>query len=347
MISVIIPVYNICRKKRELKDAINSVLSQSYSNIELLLINDGSTDDTAKVLSRYSSERIHIINKNNGGVESARREGLKCAHGNYIMHMDQDDLYLPGAFSSLIKIAERTNADVVVSNNARFVFNRHIRFGERRTPSLSDFKVINHDSFMRDYYESFFGINDFPVNIWNKLYKKSFLDSIPDPPLTGCIIEDLSYNMHILPYAKRIAIIPDVTYLYRWGGWTNHFDPTVLNTALTGYRIKKNLIEQYSLPYIKTTAIELINYINTYFYSLLEYNKESESSYREEVKRVLEFPEVKQACEVVNQGLDRFPHMGPIIKGDIDTLYRINRTTLEKNKFKIAIKRIALFISKL
>lgn len=345
MISLIIPVYNIGKKKRAFHEAIKSVLHQSYSDIEILLINDGSTDDTLNVLSRYCSGKVSIISKKNGGVESARREGLLHAHGDYILHMDQDDLYLPDAFHSLIKTAEITNADVVVANNARFIFDRRLRFGEKRSPSLSEYRVLDHDSFMKEYYQSFFGINDFPVNIWNKLYKKSFLEKIPDPPLTHCIIEDLSYNMHILPYAERIAIIPDVTYLYRWGGWTNHFDPTILNTALIGYRLKRNLIEQYSLPFIKTTAIELINYLNTYFYSLLEYNKVSELPFKKEVDRVLEFQEVKEACSTVKHGMERFPHMEPIINRDIDGIYDINHDYLEKNRTKNAIKRVALFFS--
>lgn len=345
MISVIVPVYNICSKKHEFNAAIKSVLTQSYDDIELLLVNDGSTDDTARVLSSYRSEKIRIINKKNGGVESARREGLKYANGGYILHLDQDDMYLPAAFSTFIDVAIKTNADVVVSNNARFIFNTKFRFGEKKCPSLAEYRVIEHDSFMKDYYQSFFGINDFPVNIWNKLYRKSFLDSIPEPPLTNCIIEDLSYNMHVLPYAGRIAVIPDVTYLYRWGGWTNHFDPTILNTAITGYKLKKNLIEQYSLPFIKSTSIELLNYLNTYFYSMLEYEKVSDATFKVEVKRVLSFPEVKEACAVVKHGMERFPHMDPIIKGDIDALYKIDQAVLDKNRLRNAMKRIALFFS--
>ena len=339
------PVYNIGRKKRVFQTAIESVLSQSFSDIEVLLINDGSKDDTLDVLSHYRSGKVHIVSKDNGGVESARREGLKYAHGDYILHIDQDDIYLPNAFHHFIDVAEKTDADVVVSNNARFIFNPRVRFGEKDCPSLTESRVIKHDSFMKDYYQSFFGINDFPVNIWNKLYKKSFLDSIPEPPLTNCIIEDLSYNMHVLPYANRIAVIPDVTYLYRWGGWTNHFDSTILETALTGFRLKKNLIEKFSLPFIYTTSIELINYINTYFCSLLEYNKASEASFKEEVKRVLAFPDVKEACTIVKRGMDRFPHMDPIIKGDIDTLYKIDQAVLDKNRLRNVIKKMALFFS--
>ena len=345
MISVIIPVYNIGSKKRAFHAAIKSALSQSVSDLEILMVNDGSTDDTLSILSNYRSDRVKIINKNNGGVESARRAGLKSSHGDYILHLDQDDIYLPGAFTTFLDVANKTDADVVVANNARFIFNKKIRFGEKECPSLAEHRVIEHDSFMRDYYQSFYGINDFPVNIWNKLYKRSFLEKIPDPPLTNCIIEDLSYNMHVLPYANRIAVIPNVTYLYRWGGWTNRYDPTILKTALTGYRLKKNLIEKYSLPFIKTTSIELLNYLNTYFCCLLEYKTVSETAFKDEVNRILLFPEVKEACEVVMYGMERFPHMEPMIRGDIDALYIIDKAIIEKNRARNAMKRIALFFS--
>ena len=347
MISVIIPVFNITKKQHIFKKAIQSVRNQTFSELEIIIVNDGSSDDSKSLIDQFkrTDRRVYSLEKENGGVESARREGIKNASGEFIIHMDQDDLYMPDAFERMLEIANSSEADVVVANNSRFFYNKRLQFGKKDTPSLKYEQVIDHDTFMSHYYQSFFGINDFPVNIWNKLYRKSFLDSIPEPPLTNCIIEDLSYNMHVLPYASRIAVIPDVTYLYRWGGWTNHFDPTVLDTAITGYKLKKNLIEQYSLPYIKSTSIELLNYLNTYFYSMLEYEKVSDATFKVEVKRVLSFPEVKEACAVVKHGMERFPHMDPIIKGDIDALYKIDQAVLDKNRLRNAMKRIALFFS--
>lgn len=302
MISIIMPVYNIERKQTKLKAAIHSVLSQSLSDFELIVVNDGSSDKTEQILLELqkSDKRIQIISKENGGVESARREGLRNTKGDFILHMDQDDMYRNDALKVFLRTIEETGADVVVANNARFIFNKRFSFGKCNTPSMQSEKVINHDGFMNQYFVSFFGINDFPVNIWNKMYRKKFLDRCPEPPLTGQIIEDLSYNMHILPYAKIIAIIPDVLYYYRWGGFTNRYDKTILDTALTGYRLKTCQIEKYGKTDFKVyTAIELLNYINTYFLESIEYNILNKDEFIIEAKRIFAVPEVVKSVSIV------------------------------------------------
>ena len=176
MISVIIPVYNIEKKQRKLEAAVDSVLTQSYSDFELIIVNDGSTDKTEIILQnqKRTDKRILIITKKNGGVEAARREGLKNAKGEFILHMDQDDMYCKDAFRIFLRKIEETNADVVVANSARFIFNKRFSFGKCNTPSMQVEKVINHNDFMNHYFVSFFSINDLPVNIWNKMYWKNY-----------------------------------------------------------------------------------------------------------------------------------------------------------------------------
>lgn len=236
LISVIMPVYNIAHIKRKFAMAVNSIIKQTWQNWELIIVNDGSKDTTKEIANHFlqKDKRIILFNKENGGVESARRYGLRLAKGEFILHLDQDDYYREDALELFYNKITLSNADIAVANRLRFIFNTHFTFGKNIPSSMKEDKVIGHDEFMNKYYHSFFGINDFPVNIWNKMYRKSFLDKIPDPPLTGQIIEDLSYNMHVLPYASKICVIPDYLYYYRWGGFTNRFDKTILDTALVG-----------------------------------------------------------------------------------------------------------------
>lgn len=92
MFSVVIPLYN---KKHTIRECIASVLSQSYQDFELLVIDDGSTDNSFQVLSEYSDNRIRIVQQSNGGVSSARNLGLKLAKSKYVALLDADDLWMP------------------------------------------------------------------------------------------------------------------------------------------------------------------------------------------------------------------------------------------------------------
>lgn len=216
MISVIIPVYNIMKQKKHFKRAVKSVLTQKDVELQLILVNDGSRDESRKVLEKFADKdtRIKVIHKENGGVESARRRGIAESDGEYIFHMDQDDILKKNALNLLLTSIESEQSDIVVANSERtlgIIKNKTIPECMRAR------RTLTHSEFMKELYISFFGINKMPVNIWGKLYRKSFLENQPEPPLTGQINEDLSYNMHVFPYAKKITLLPDIIYSYRWG----------------------------------------------------------------------------------------------------------------------------------
>lgn len=325
--------------------AVRSVTEQTYRNLELIVVDDGSADGTARILSRLTDPRIRVVHKENGGVESARREGIRQARGAYMVHMDQDDLYAPNAFATLVAEARRTEADVVVAHHCRFMLsNRLLTFGAERPEALRTRRTVDHDAFMRELYISFFGINNLPVNIWNKLYRTTFLRHCPNPPLTGHIIEDLSYNMHLLPRAARIALLPDCLYYYRWGGFTNRFDPTIEGTALTGYRLKKGLIASYNRPaFMHTTAIELLNYMNSHLYNFLLYKKASEPDFLAEARRIMLLPEVQESTDIVRR-VNRYHtlHTDAMLQGSAEALLQAERLYLKKNRLREGLKRICL-----
>ena len=348
VISVIIPVYNIEKKKKVFEATIESVLKQSYRDFELIIVNDGSIDKTEIILSELEKvdKRIRIITKENGGVESSRRTGISNAQGDFILHMDQDDRYRKDAFELFIRKIEDTNADVVVANHIRFLFSSFFSFGKCNAESMQRERIIDHDSFMEKYYVSFFGMNDLPVNIWNKMYRKTFLESIPTPPKTGHIIEDLSYNMHVLPYAKRIAVVPDVLYYYRWGGFTNRYDKSILETALIGYKLKMDQIEKYGLLSFKAyTAVELLNYLNTYFYQIVEYDVFDKAGFVAEFKKVMSLPEVKEGMSIVRDyNRYHYEFADAFLNSDYERLYAYELMTKKNNRGKLFAKKLLLNI---
>ena len=150
VISVIVPVYNIEKKKRVFEASIESVLKQSYRDFELIIVNDGSMDKTEVILRELEKKdkRIRIVIKENGGVEDA--------------------------FELFIHKMKETNADVVVANHIRFIFNPFFSFGKCNAASMQRERIIDHESFMDQYYVSFFGMNDLPVNIGTRCTERNF-----------------------------------------------------------------------------------------------------------------------------------------------------------------------------
>lgn len=345
-ISVIMPVYNIVRIKHKFDTAVNSIINQTWLNWELIIINDGSEDTSETILKKYSTKdsRILLVNKDNGGVESSRRLGIKMANGDFIIHIDQDDCYKKNALEVFYNNISSSDADVAIANRLRFIFSTHFTFGKSIPFSMKEAKTIEHDEFMDRYYQSFFGINDLPVSIWNKMYRKSFLDRIPDPPLTGLIIEDLSYNMHVLPYASRICIIPEYLYYYRWGGFTNRFDKTILDTAITGYRLKMCQIERYGLfSFRHTTAVELLNYLNSYFLSLVCYTNIDKTQFVNVCNNVYSLSEVIESINIVNKE-DKYhnDYIDAMLSSNYEVLFEIESQNKRNTRNKRLLKRVLL-----
>lgn len=112
LVSVIIPVYNV---ENYLKECLDSVLNQTYKNIEVIVINDGSTDKSLHILEDYSSKfnNIKIIDQENSGQSVARNKGLENAKGKYIYFLDSDDYILPDTLKKLIKKLEMNNLDII------------------------------------------------------------------------------------------------------------------------------------------------------------------------------------------------------------------------------------------
>jgi len=119
LISIIIPCYN---QSTFLKETINSLQNQTYSNWEAIIVNDGSTDDCTQILEELCKEdtRITVIHQKNGGLSSARNRGLENINGEFIQFLDADDKLTPNKFQDAIDIFKKSNPDIVISNFLRF-----------------------------------------------------------------------------------------------------------------------------------------------------------------------------------------------------------------------------------
>lgn len=202
LISVIIPVYNV---QDYLNKCIDSVIAQSYKNLQIILINDGSTDNSLSILNKYLKidNRIEVHSKTNGGLSDARNFGLNYAKGEYVSFVDSDDVLDINMLEILIKSICENNCDIAVCN---YYF---VKNNKQFCKSASDTSfVLDSNQALDMLYDS----NKFGNFAWNKLYKINLFDDIRFP--VGKKYEDI-WIMHEL-YAKsnNIVFIDKPLYYY-------------------------------------------------------------------------------------------------------------------------------------
>ena len=208
MISVIIPVYNV---EDYLNVCLNSVLSQSYQNFEIICIDDASTDSSLEILEYFAQKdsRVKILkNDSNHGPGYSRNKGLEIAEGKYISFLDGDDWFSPNTFEILVKKIEQDNLDVLMFRNIVYYESPH-DFGFEKyydMEFMNEFnnKVFNHWDL--DKTKLF----DISNAVWNKFYLKSFLDENNIRfPGENLIHEDNPFFYKVITKAKRISIIDE------------------------------------------------------------------------------------------------------------------------------------------
>lgn len=204
-ISVIVPVYKV---EKYLKQCIDSILAQTFTDFELILVDDGSPDNCGKMCDEYAQNdgRIVVIHKKNGGLSSARNAGLDIAKGEFISFVDSDDFVDSRMLELCFEKMRLQKADMVVFGIAAYsecggIQPRKITLSEKLlTQQEAVNKILEGD--MWDWIVS-----------WNKLYKKDLFSSIRFPE--GFIHEDLTISHHIIGECNIIAQIPKVLYYYR------------------------------------------------------------------------------------------------------------------------------------
>lgn len=201
-VSIIVPIYNL---EKYVRHCVDSILVQTYTDFELLLIDDGSKDGSGKICDEYAEldSRIHVFHKENGGLCSARNHGLDKARGEWIMYVDGDDWLEPDTLELLLLKAEETGADIVFAD---FWFD----FSDRRIESgFYDWRNQGING-LREYIVS-------PWNcIWGSIQKKSIYDENGlRSPETITYCEDFHLIVRLCFFARLIAKVNKPLFHYR------------------------------------------------------------------------------------------------------------------------------------
>lgn len=248
MISVIIPVYNV---ENYLEECLKSVQNQTYTNIEVLLVDDGSTDNSKQICERYCQEdsRFHLISQTNQGQSVARNTGVVASTGEFIAFIDSDDIILPNYLETLMQYLT-ADVDIVESKFTVHKKDFFIDNFEKRTILFEGNSIEAVKAVPRHILS---------VNPVTKLYRRSIVESVPY--FEGVIFEDIYSGVGMLKYIRKIVKIDYVGYYYR-----QHQSSTMHRTFteknLDVFLVCDKLIELYSdseeiLPYIGSFLVHV------------------------------------------------------------------------------------------
>lgn len=205
LISVIIPVYNV---EKYLSQCINSILNQTIKNLEIILVDDGSLDDSGNICDEFSKKdnRIVVIHKENNGLSSARNAGLEIAKGNYVCFVDSDDWLDENMYETLLKLIKDTNSDI---SCCRFFKTAD---SEEKIPSINDeiIQSFNNIEGLSNFYTDLYTQT---VVAWNKLYARKLFDNVIYP--IGKIHEDEGTTYKLFYKANKITYTNKSLYYYR------------------------------------------------------------------------------------------------------------------------------------
>lgn len=202
-VSIIVPIYKV---EKELDRCVRSLLGQTYKNIEIILINDGSPDFCPQLCEKYARKdrRIKVVHKENGGLSSARNRGLEVAEGQYISFVDGDDWVEPDFIEALINNLKREKADISIIGYTMIWDNGN----SRRFSNDDQYYVLNKDEAIRELLMQ----RKFQCMVCQKLYCSFIFDSIRFPE--GQLYEDVAVGLPTFLQSNKVVVSGESKYFY-------------------------------------------------------------------------------------------------------------------------------------
>ncbi len=214
LISVIIPIYN---SQKHLEECLSSVLQQTYQNLEVILVDDGSTDDSSKLVNDYKkrNQNIKVIHQKNQGLSAARNAGLKIATGDYITFVDSDDKIEANMIENLIKALQKDNSDIAVcSFKETYPNHKTVGFSKNHPP-----KSFTTEAALRAMLKE----EGFMLSSTMKLYPTKYFNDISFP--INKLHEDVAITYKLIMKARKISFVPDESYIY------NHHQDSIISQS--------------------------------------------------------------------------------------------------------------------
>lgn len=337
-LSIIVPIYNA---EKKLDKCIKSIIKQTFKDYELILVNDGSSDNSLNICRKYEKQdsRIIVIDKKNEGSIATRRKGIEASNSNYIMFVDADDWIDKKMVEELYYQSMESNADVTVCNMYKVLGDSMLIKKKNKSRYFSGNKTYDKNEIKRDIVVAYFWGHPFPPSLCAKLYKKELIEN------SGKYLdriyflgEDLFYNLEMFIKANRVKIIDKPLYYYRHGGLTSKYMPHLFNDMVNGYQIQKEVIDEF---YIDTKPIEyngisimLLNTFKTCLYNLFSSNLNA-SEIMQQIQLYVSNDNVIECIN--NEGSLKYfseEYLNAIKNKNIKYLYELGEQLYRKKKMK-------------
>lgn len=205
VVSVIVPIYNV---EEYLERCVDSILNQTFTDFELILVDDGSTDNSGQICDEYaeSDERVKVIHKENGGLSDARNAGIDVSTGQYMMFVDSDDYIDPKMIEILYERILKDGSDIAVCNLLSVDENGNFMKDKNKTMAISEDSVYSGEQFLYVVASGY-------VTACTKLYKSEIFDSIRFPK--GKLNEDVFVSYQTVERCKLVSCVAKALYFYR------------------------------------------------------------------------------------------------------------------------------------
>lgn len=275
-ISIITPVY---KAEKFLCRCVDSIIAQTYTNWELILVDDGSPDKSAQICDDYAKadNRIKVIHKPNGGVSSARQAGLVASTGDFVIHADSDDWLAPNMLELLIEHANKTDADVIVVDFYRVSKDKEQRIIQQPTS-------LDHSQVLKDIIGG-----HLYASCWNKLIRKNvIMNSNARFPKGINLGEDKCFLAQILKNDTKVSYLPEALYYYddsiNDGSLVRQISMTSIEDGFRMVKYLESLLEEkYSSSIFEVKRRLKIRAIKSGLFT----DNESNSIYREINKQLI------------------------------------------------------------
>lgn len=331
LVSIIIPVYNV---ENYLDKCLDSVINQTYKNLEIVIVNDGSTDNSENIILDYlkKDNRIVYIKKKNGGLSSARNSGLDKCKGKYVSFVDSDDTLDTKFIKRMVACIEKDHTQIAICN-MRYIFPDNTI--KKRTPQIKKREIVTNIQAIKDILVG----EKFKFHAQNKIYLTQLFNdptNIVRFPV-GRIYEDMFTTYKVIFKANQISYINETLYNYlqnREGSILNtrfnesRFDAFIAIDEINKFLKSENLkLDQEMNNFMVDNVISLVNYIYPIYFEMSRYEK---VTYMKRIKKFIKLNGLNSYRESRN----KIKYFRMFLIYNIMPLYVIIMKTVKSSLFK-------------